>query len=113
MTTEVEALWVLVSTYAAVAGLVFLVVYVALVGHPRDVIGWNVTTLAAAVTLAFTAIAFRAWLGKPINPWVWIAISAVIGITLTIQTALLVRENRRARRRRKQIESAEQEATRT
>lgn len=105
MSEVLLAVWVGLSTYAAVAGLTFLATYLVLVGAPRSTIGWNVVALSGAVTLAFSAIAFRAWVGRPIHAGVWISISAVIGVALTVQTALLIRENRRARAEEAQLGS--------
>lgn len=90
--------WQVLITVAALSGLAFVVTYAVLAPWWRSAVGWNLMTMAVGLTLAFSLVAARAWLG-PLSIWVWIG--AVLSITLALihRTVLLIVEHRRARRR--------------
>jgi uncharacterized membrane protein HdeD (DUF308 family) len=89
--------WQVLITLAALSGLAFVVTYAVLAPWWRSAVGWNLMTMAGALTVAFGMIATRAWVG-PLPLWVWVVVVLLITVALIQRTVLLVVEHRRARR---------------
>lgn len=88
--------WQVLSTYGAAIGLVFLITYTRLARWWRYPEGWNVATLAAGLTLAFSLVSLQTWLGD-LDPLVMFGSVFLIAAAMTHRTYLLVREHRRGR----------------
>ena len=89
--------WQVLITIAALSGLTFVITYAVIAPWWRSAVGWNLMTMAAALTAAFTLLAGRAWLG-PLGMPVWIAVILLITGALIHRTALLIFAHRRRNR---------------
>jgi hypothetical protein len=92
--------WHVLLTYTALVGLAFVVTYAVIAPWWRSAVGWNLMTMAVALTLAFGMLAGRAWFG-PLGMLVWYIVIGLIAATLTHRLALLIIEQHRARRDRR------------
>lgn len=86
--------WQILITFAALSGLAFVVTYWILAPWWRSAVGWNLMTMAMALTVAFGMLALRAWFG-PLGLGVWIAVILAITGALIHRTALLIVAHRR------------------
>ena len=90
--------WQVVITIAALSGLTFVITYALVAPWWRSAVGWNLMTMAVALTAAFGLIAGRAWHG-PLGLPIWIAVVLLITGALIHRTALLIVAHRRNRNR--------------